>query len=316
MSDTLYDLAIVGGGPAGYTAAIYAARANLKTVVLEQGLPGGQITTTSELENYPGIPMISGTDFGDRIQSHAESLGVETLWTMVSKLDRDEGRDRFVLETDEGTVESRAVVAAMGATPRPAGFVGEDTFRGRGVSYCATCDGMFFKGKDVFVIGGGNSACEEAIYLSNIAKTVTMIVRRDVMRAPEGIVKKVEEKDNILIRYQTSITELSGDTFPTEITFRDNTNGDLHTESFDAGSIGVFVFAGTTPQTDLVEHLVDFGPDGGILTDDGMATKTPGLYAAGDIRTKRLRQVITAAADGAIAATSAYQFIHKIDAGQ
>lgn len=312
MSESRYDLAIIGGGPAGYSAAIYAARANLNTVVLEQGLPGGQITTTSELENYPGIPMVSGTVFGEKIQQHAESLGVETRWTMVNDLKRDEASGDFILETDDGQVTARAVIAAMGATPRAAGFEGEETFRGRGVSYCATCDGMFFKGKDVFVIGGGNAACEEAIYLSNIVKTVTMVVRRDVMRAPEGIVKKVEQRDNIKIRYQTSILELKGETFPTEITFRDNATGNLVKEAFEPGSIGVFVFAGTTPHTELVEPYVKLGSDGGIVTDDGMATKTPGLYAAGDIRCKRLRQVITAASDGAIAATSAYQYVHGL----
>ena len=316
MSESLYDLVIVGGGPAGYSAAIYAARANLKTVVIEQGIPGGQITTTSELENYPGIPMISGSEFGERLQAHAEELGVETIWSSVTSIVRSDDFEGFVLETDEDPFKAKSVIAAMGATPRPAGFVGEDTFRGRGVSYCATCDGMFFKNKDVFVIGGGNSACEEALYLSNIAHTVTMVVRRDVMRAPEGIANKVINKENISIRYQTSIIELSGDTLPTSITFRDNATGELHTESFEAGSIGVFVFAGTEPHTELVESLVELGPDGGIVTDDAMATKTPGLFAAGDIRTKRLRQVITAASDGAIAATSAYQFVHNVHSGQ
>lgn len=316
MTETLYDLVIVGGGPAGYSAAIYAARANLKTVVIEQGIPGGQITTTAELENYPGIPMISGSEFGDKLQTHAEALGVETIWSSVTSIERSDDLKGFLLETDEEPLKAKSVIAAMGATPRPAGFIGEDVFRGRGVSYCATCDGMFFKNKDVFVIGGGNSACEEALYLSNIAKTVTMVVRRDVMRAPDGIANKVAEKDNILIRYQTSITELSGDALPTSITFRDNKTGDLHTESYEPGSFGVFVFAGTEPHTELVESLVEIGPDGGIMTDDAMATKTPGLFAAGDIRSKRLRQVITAAADGAVAATSAYQFVHDIHSGQ
>lgn len=310
MSESQYDLAIIGGGPAGYTAGIYAARANLKTSVIEQGMPGGQIATTAELENYPGIPLISGVEFGEKIQTHAESLGVETLWTMVTNLKRDSGSGDFHLETDDGPLVAHAVIAAMGATPRQAGFKGEEKFRGRGVSYCATCDGMFFKNKDVFVIGGGNSACEEALYLSNIARTVTMVVRRDVMRAPQGIVQKVENKGNIIIRYQTSIAELAGETFPTEITFKDNATGNVHTETYDAGSIGVFVFAGTDPQTDIVKPFVELGTDGGIVTDDAMATKTPGLFAAGDVRSKRLRQVITAAADGAIAATSAYQYVY------
>lgn len=312
MSESIYDLATIGGGPAGYSAAIYAARANLQTLVIEQGMPGGQITTTSELDNYPGIPHISGAEFGEKLQSHAEALGVETRWSMVNDLRRDDDTRLFTLETDDGPIVARSVIAAMGATPRAAGFKGEETFRGRGVSYCATCDGMFFKGKDVFVIGGGTAACEEAIYLSHIAKTVTMVVRRDVMRASEGVVMQVKKCDNIIIRYQTSIVELAGETFPTTVTFRDNSTGAIHTESFDAGAIGVFVFAGTAPHTELVNPYVDLGADGGILTDESMATKTPGLFAAGDIRCKRLRQVITAAADGAVAATSAYQYVHEL----
>ena len=197
----------------------------------------------------------------------------------------------------------------MGATPRSAGFVGEDTYRGRGVSYCATCDGMFFRGKQVFVIGGGNSACEEALFLSDIASSVTIVLRRDQFRAPEGVVNKVLANDNISVRYQTSIVELSGESMPTTITFKDNATGETYSESFDPGSFGIFVFAGTQPHAELVEHLVDLAPDGGIVTDDSMVTRTPGLFAAGDIRSKRLRQVVTAVSDGAIAATSAYAFL-------
>ncbi len=191
------------------------------------------------------------------------------------------------------------------------GFVGEDKYRGRGVSYCATCDGMFFRGKQVFVIGGGNSACEEALFLSDIASSVTIVLRRDQFRAPEGVVNKVLSKDNISVRYQTSIVELSGEVMPTTITFKDNATGETHAETFEAGSFGIFVFTGTQPHTELVEHLVDLAPDGGIVTDDSMATRTPGLFAAGDIRSKRLRQVVTAVSDGAIAATSAYAFLRR-----
>ncbi len=163
--------------------------------------------------------------------------------------------------------------------------------------------------KQVFVIGGGNSACEETLFLSDIASSVTIVLRRDEFRAPEGVVNKVLAKDNISVRYQTSICELSGETMPTTITFKDNTSGKTHTETFEPGSFGIFVFTGTQPHTELVEHLVDLGPDGGILTDDSMATRTPGLFAVGDIRSKRLRQVVTAVSDGAIAATSAYAFL-------
>ena len=308
-SDHPIDVAIIGGGPAGYSAAIYAARANLTTTVFEQGMSGGQIATTNEIENYPGIPLLSGAELGERFQQHAEGLGAQVEWSMVTGIDYDADAVKFTIHHDRGDIEAKSVIACMGATPRPAGFVGEDTYRGRGVSYCATCDGMFFRGKQVFVIGGGNAACEEALFLSDIASSVTIVLRRDQFRAPDGVVKKVLTKDIISVRYQTSIVELSGETMPTTITFKENATGETYAETFDPGSFGIFVFTGTQPHTELVDHLVDLAPDGGILTDDAMATRTPGLFAAGDIRSKRLRQVVTAVSDGAIAATSAYAFL-------
>lgn len=308
-TNQLIDVAIIGGGPAGYAAAIYTARANLSTTVIEQGMSGGQIATTNEIENYPGIPLLSGVELGERFQQHAEGLGAQVEWSMVTGIDYDADASLFTVHHDTGETIARSVIACMGATPRPAGFVCEDAYRGRGVSYCATCDGMFFRDKQVFVIGGGNAACEEALFLSDIASNVTIVLRRDQFRAPEGVVQKVLAKNNISVRYQTSIVELSGEAMPTTITFKDNASGETHTESFEPGSFGIFVFTGTQPHTELVEHLVDLAPDGGILTDESMATRTPGLFAAGDIRSKRLRQVVTAVSDGAIAATSAYAFL-------
>lgn len=308
-TNQLIDVAIIGGGPAGYAAAIYTARANLSTTVIEQGMSGGQIATTNEVENYPGIPLLSGVELGERFQQHAEGLGAQVEWSMVTGIDYDADASLFTVHHDTGETIARSVIACMGATPRPAGFVGEDAYRGRGVSYCATCDGVFFRGKQVFVIGGGNAACEEALFLSYIASNVTIVLRRDQFRAPDGVVQKVLAKDNISVRYQTSIVALSGEAMPTTITFKDNATAETHTETFEPGSFGIFVFTGTQPHTELVEHLVDLAPDGGIVTDDSMATRTPGLFAAGDIRSKRLRQVVTAVSDGAIAATSAYAFL-------
>ena len=308
-TNQLIDVAIIGGGPAGYAAAIYTARSNLSTTVIEQGMSGGQIATTNEVENYPGIPLLSGVELGERFQQHAEGLGAQVEWSMVTGIDYESDASLFTVHHDTGETIARSVIACMGATPRPAGFVGEDAYRGRGVSYCATCDGMFFRGKRVFVIGGGNAACEEALFLSDIASNVTIVLRRDQFRAPEGVVQKVLAKDNISVRYQTSIVELSGEAMPTTITFKDNATGETHAETFEPGSFGIFVFTGTQPHTELVEHLVDLAPDGGIVTDDSMATRTPGLFSAGDIRSKRLRQVVTAVSDGAIAATSAYAFL-------
>lgn len=167
-TDQPIDVAIIGGGPAGYAAAIYAARANLTTTVIEQGMSGGQIATTNEVENYPGIPLLSGAELGERFQQHAEGLGAQVTWSMVTGIDYDADAALFTVHHDMGDTLASSVIACMGATPRPAGFAGEDTYRGRGVSYCATCDGMFFRGKQVFVIGGGNSACEEALFLLSL----------------------------------------------------------------------------------------------------------------------------------------------------
>lgn len=303
-----YDAIIVGAGPAGSTAGIYAARASLRTLIIEQGMPGGQIATSDMVDNYPGIPSISGAELGSKMLEHAESAGAEVAYAMVNAIAHlDDGR--FSLETDAGSYVAPVVIVATGATPRPLGFAGESEFRGRGVSYCATCDAMFYRGKRVFVIGGGNSACEEGLFLSHVASDVVMVVRRDEFRAPKGRVDKLLARDNVSVKYSTSLVEATGDRLLGSVTFRDNKTGDLYTETYPEGSFGIFVFAGNDPVTELVAQLADIAPDGGVVTDENMATRTPGLYCAGDIRSKRLRQVVTAASDGAIAASAAYTFI-------
>lgn len=201
------DVAIIGGGPAGYAAAIYAARANLTTTVIEQGMSGGQIATTNEVENYPGIPLLSGAELGERFQQHAEGLGAQVTWSMVTGIDYDADAALFTVHHDMGDTLASSVIACMGATPRSAGFVGEDTYRGRGVSYCATCDGMFFRGKQVFVIGGGNAACEEALFLSEIASSVTIVLRRDQFRALMAWFKRCSQK--IIFQLGTKLVLLS-----------------------------------------------------------------------------------------------------------
>ena len=306
-----FDTIIIGGGPAGYSAAIYAARASLSTLVLEQGMAGGQIATSDMVDNYPGIPSISGAELGAKMQEHAEAAGATSAYGMVNELSRVPEDGTFRVITDMETYHARSIIIATGAQPRMAGFKGEDVFRGRGVSYCATCDAMFYRGKRVFVIGGGNSACEEALFLSNVAASVEMVVRRDAFRASRGMVQRLLDRDNISVRYQTSIVSVEGDRFIERITFRDNATGTDHVETFDEGSVGIFVFAGNDPVVDLVKEYVDLGSDGGVITDDNMATKTPGLYCAGDMRTKSLRQVVTAASDGAIAATAAYRYVEE-----
>ncbi len=308
---TTSDLIIIGGGPAGYAAGIYAARAALDTVVIEQGMPGGQIATTDEVENYPGLPGMTGAELGMKFQSHAEALGVRSAYGAVEAISRC-ASGAFEVKAGSSSYTAPAVIIATGASPRTAGFVGEDTFRGRGISYCATCDGMFYRNKRVYVVGGGNAACEEGLFLANIASEVIMVVRRDEFRAPQGVVDRLLARDNVSVRFETSIVGVDGEALMTSITFRDTKTHEQWTERFDAGSVGIFVFAGTVPNSALVEDLVELGADGGIVTDESMATATPGLYAAGDVRAKQLRQVITAASDGAIAATSAYQYLTRM----
>lgn len=310
MENKIFDTIIVGGGPAGYSAAIYASRASLDTLVLEQGIPGGQIATSDVIDNYPGIPSTSGAELGQLMQDHAVSAGAATEYGTVSSIEKDD-EGLFTITSDMATYSARSVIVATGATPRTAGFKNEDVYKGRGVSYCATCDAMFYRGKHVFMVGGGNSACEEAIYLSNVASKVEVILRRDEFRASRGMVERMLAHENITVRYQTSIVAVDGGTFLNSITFRDNATGDEYTESYDEGSFGIFVATGHNPVTDLVKAFVELGADGSVIVDSHMATKTPGLYCAGDMRSGSMRQVITAAADGAVAAVAAYKYVEE-----
>lgn len=307
-----YDVAIIGGGPAGYTAGIYAARASLNAAVFEQGMPGGQIATSDTIDNYPAFPSISGAELGMKMQEHSEQAGAQTIYEMVNNVHIDETGE-FDVETDSATYHTRSLIVATGARPRLAGFKGENDYRGRGISYCATCDGMFYRGKDLFVVGGGNSAVEEAMFLAKIAKHVTMVVRKNHFRASRGMVSRLLEHDNVSVRFNTSINEVTGGTLLNRIEFIDTTNGESIVEELPEGSFGIFVFTGNDPVVDLVKDYVDLGSDGGVITDDSMMTKTPGLFCVGDMRTKQLRQVITAAADGAIAGTAAYRYLEQLD---
>lgn len=307
-----YDVAIIGGGPAGYTAGIYAARASLNAAVFEQGMPGGQIATSDTIDNYPAFPLISGAELGMKMQEHSEQAGAQTIYEMVNNVHIDETGE-FEVETDSATYHARSLIVATGARPRLAGFKGENDYRGRGISYCATCDGMFYRGKDLFVVGGGNSAVEEAMFLAKIAKHVTMVVRKNYFRASRGMVSRLLEHDNVSVRFNTSIKEVTGGTLLNRIEFIDTTNGESSIEELPEGSFGIFVFTGNDPVVDLVKDYVDLGSDGGVITDDSMMTKTPGLFCVGDMRTKQLRQVITAAADGAIAGTAAYRYLEQLD---
>ena len=306
MTTAIYDLAVIGGGPAGLSAALYGTRAGLDTVIFEPGLPGGQIAQTDSVDNYPGLPDISGYELGAALDAGAHQLQ-RSADALIQNAD-----GTFSINVGSDSVAARSVVCALGARPRKAGFAGEDAFIGRGVSYCATCDGMFYRGKLVYVIGGGKAACDEALFLSRIASRVVMLVRRDQFRAPRGIVAKVQAAENIEVRFNTSLEKLGGESLPTTVSFRNTVTNDLIKEEHAAGSFGVFVFTGFDPITNLIADYVDIADNGGVLTGEDMSTKTPGLYCAGDMRSKMLRQVVTAVSDGAIAATAAYQYITSI----
>lgn len=309
MSDTVRDLVIIGGGPAGLSAAIYASRSMLDAVTLEREATGGQMVLTGEIDNYPGLPGTDGYGLAEAMRVQAEGLGAHLEMDLVTSVGRDEATGLFSVSTSTGVYQAKCVIAALGARPRRAGFEGEEEFTGRGVSYCATCDGMFYRNKHVFVIGGGNSAAEEALFLARIASKVTIVVRRDHMRALAALVRRLESDEKVEIRYQTSVVAVEGGRLPSSITLRDNATGTLKVENHEEGSFGIFVLVGREPETELLGNLVERDESGYVVTDGRMATRTPGLFVAGDARRKPLRQIVTAAADGAVAATSAAAYL-------
>ena len=306
---TVKDLVIVGGGPAGLSAAIYARRSLLDAVTLEREALGGQAILTSEIDNYPGLPHTDGFTLSDAMRAQAEDLGAQIAMDPVSSIARNQETGRFDVVTSSARYDAATVILAAGARPRHAGFDGEQRFAGHGVSYCATCDGMFYRGKHVFVIGGGNSAAEEALFLARLASKVTLIVRKDHLRAQAAVVRELEQNEKVELRLLTSIVALDGGDLPSSVTFRDNATGSTHVETYEEGSFGVFVLVGRDPETELVRELADVDDAGYVVTDERMATRTPGLFVAGDARVKPLRQIVTAASDGAVAATSAAAYL-------
>lgn len=313
-NDNVKDLVIIGGGPAGLSAAIYAQRAMLDTVVLEQEAVGGQVIITSDIDNYPGVPHTDGFSLIDAMQHQAEDLGANIVMENAEKVIYNEETGLFEVRTPGGGYTTKTVIACGGATPRHAGFEGEERFGGHGVSYCATCDGMFYRGKKVYVIGGGNSAGEEALFLTRFADKVYVIVRKDHMRAQAAVLKQLEENPKVEIRYLTSIVAVDGNMMLNKVTLRNNATGETYEETYDEGGFGVFVFVGRVPASQLLEGLVEVDASGYVVADERMATSTPGLFVAGDVRQKPLRQIITAASDGAIAATSASAFLgHPVE---
>ena len=300
--DNLYDVIIIGGGPAGLTAALYLARARYRTLVVEKEKFGGQITITHEMVNYPGIYKTSGAELTETMRKQAEAFGAEFLLAEVESLDLT-GNIKTV-KTARGELKAFGVLLASGAHPRMVGFKGESDFRGRGVAYCATCDGEFFTGKEVFVVGGGFAAAEEAVFLTKYARHVTVLVRKDDFSCAASVADQAKNHPKITVLYHTEVEEVSGDASLRAIRYRNSRTGEV-TEYRDprGDNIGVFVFAGYVPATGLVKGIADLNEQGYVITDSTMKTSVEGLYAAGDVCVKQLRQVVTAVGDGAQAAT-------------
>ena len=305
MGETrVYDMIVVGGGPGGYTAALYAARAGLDTLVLEKLSAGGQMALTEEIDNYPGFEDgIDGFTLAEKMQRQAERFGAKSAYAQVERMDL--AASPKVLETSEGTFYSRAVVLATGANPRALGLPDEAALTGRGVAYCAACDGMRYKGKTVVVVGGGNSAAADAMLLSRIAKKVILVHRRDTLRATKIYHAPLAQAENVEFRWNSTVSALlSGDRL-TGVRLRDTVTGEESVVDCD----GVFVSVGRQPATALAAGQLSLDKGGYIVAGETTETSVPGVYAVGDVRTKPLRQVVTAVADGAVAVHMAEKYI-------
>ncbi len=319
----MLDVVIIGSGPAGLCAAIYARRAGLSAVTIEKSpMSGGQILNTYEVDNYPGLPGSNGFDMGMKFREHADKLGCEFMTASVLEIRRDcaqeaelraasmeEGcggtKDSFAVETDEGLLHARAVVAATGASHAKLNIPGEEAFAGRGVSYCATCDGAFFRGKTTAVIGGGDVAVEDAIFLARACRKVYLIHRRDELRAARILQDQVMSLPNVEILWDTVAEEIAGEESVKSLALRNVKTGGKKRLDVD----GVFVAVGIVPESGLFRTLADCDEKGYVIADEDTVTSLPGFFAAGDIRTKKLRQIITAAADGANAITSVQEYL-------
>lgn len=306
VSDTVkYDVVIIGGGAGGLTAAIYAMRAALKTVLVEKLAPGGQILVTDEVENYPGFIHISGAELAMKFEEHAKSYGLEMISRAVTELVPGLAYHTVKLENGE-VLTTHAVILATGGTPRKLGVPGEAELHGKGVSYCATCDGFFFRGKTVLVVGGGDSAVEESLYLSKICKTVYLAHRRNALRAGRILQQRLSAAENVHLLWNTVVTEIHAGADGVERVMLKNMES-ADTRELDVD--GVFVFIGFTPSTELVPEETHMSAEGLVITNEKCETNTPGIYAIGDMREKPARQIVLSAADGCVAALSAAFYV-------
>ncbi|MBR4308960.1 MAG: FAD-dependent oxidoreductase, partial [Oscillospiraceae bacterium] len=307
--ENFYDVIVVGGGPAGLTAALYLARARYRALVLEKERFGGQIAITEEVVNYPGISSISGHDLTRTMEEQGRRFGGEYLQAEVTGFDLS--GDIKTVRTTAGEYRCTGLLLATGAHPRNAGFLGEEEFKGRGVAYCATCDGEFFTGKEVFVIGGGYAAAEEGVFLTRFAKHVTILLRRGDFSCAESVSEPAKNHPKITVLPYTVMEEVSGERGLTYARYRNTQTGEVR-EYKSEEPFGVFVFAGYAPATELLQGLVALDEQGYLLTNRAMQTNVPGVFGAGDVCVKPLRQVVTATADGALAATELEKYVEAM----
>lgn len=309
--ERFYDVVVIGGGPAGLTAGIYLSRAKYRVLIIEKAQFGGQITITSEVVNYPGVKKVSGSELTETMRKQAEDFGAEFLLAEVKELDV-KGEIKTV-KTTRGDFQTFGILLATGASPRKVGFKGEEEFKGHGVAYCATCDGEFFTGRDIFVVGGGFAAAEESMFLTKFAKHVTVLVRQDDFTCAQSIADQVKKHPKISVLYNTEVEEVNGDNVLTYIRYRNNKTGEvIEYKTTEDNDFGVFVFAGYVPETSLVKGIADVNEQNYIITDSAQKTSIDGLYAAGDVCIKPLRQVVTAVGDGALAATELEKYVSHL----
>ncbi|MBF0699285.1 thioredoxin-disulfide reductase [Streptococcus danieliae] len=302
----MYDTIIIGAGPAGMTAALYAARGNLKVALLERGIPGGQLNNTADIENYPGFAKVSGPELADHMFQPLEGFGVEYIFGLVSSVE-DQG-DHKIVHTDSGDFQAKTVVVATGSAHRSLGVPGEAEYNSRGVSYCAVCDGAFFRDEDILVVGGGDSAVEEALFLTQMGKSVTIVHRRDELRAQKVLQDRAFANEKIRFIWDSVVKEIKGDERKVQSVVLENVKTGMVTEeAFGA----VFIYVGLDAVSEFVKDLGITDENGWIPTDKEMKTKVDGIYAVGDIRQKDLRQITTAVGDGAVAGQQVYKYISE-----
>ena len=310
--ENFYDAIVIGGGPAGLTAAIYLARARYRTLVVEKEHFGGQIAITAEVVNYPGIEKTSGEALTAAMRRQAENFGAEFMLAEVTAVKSE--TDFRLVETSRGPLKAFTVILATGANPRRIGFEGEEEFRGRGVAYCATCDGEFFSGRELLVVGGGFAACEEALFLTRYASAITLLARKDRLTCPPGTAEEVLNHPKIKVKFCHELLSVSGDESGLKHAhIKNNQSGEIFDyASSNGGTFGVFIFAGYVPNTALIKDLAKLDEQGYVITDENRMTSAEGIFAAGDICIKPLRQVVTATADGALAACAAEKLAAKL----